>query len=426
MGIMTDLTELKKKQSLYRSLVKNMNEAVCMDDSEGNVIYANPKFIEIMGYTLDEAMCMKVVDFMDKKNAMKVDEVDRTLRKKGESSSYEITLVTKSGEQIPILLSGSPGVEGGTIGIMTDLRELKKKEEKEHVLSSAIMYGTDAVICVDGKGIIQSWNKGAKMVFGYSAHDAEEKPLSLIFKKEDYEPFLSQSCVQYNVELTGKHNKKQDVIASVTVCPILHDEQKTPTAFIIIARDITAQRKFEEELMLKYQKIRDAYNKFGIIRRQMDYIFDLTIMYADTHDSQALGDFIVNSVVMLSRASACTLRLFDEKKNTLNLLSTFGVMEDWKGKSTVEYQGSLVEKAFKQGMPLKIIDITKEPKYASMHLAKKHNFCSALIIPLTFRGKLVGSLSLYVTPDKKLELFENEFIEKYATLIGIVLATVSQ
>ena len=420
-GIMTDLTALKKQESMYRKLVENMNEAVWMGDEQERTVYANPKFCELMEMTLEEMLGKQSYEFWDKESAKKVRQVNSTDRKRGISSCYEGTLVSKSGKRTPVLLSGTPLPSGGTIGMMTDLRELKKKEEKERVLSSAIMYGTDAVLSVDKKGNIQSWNKGAKMIFGYSQNEIEEKPLSTIFSTEDYEPLLSKSNIQYNIELTGKHKNAQDTVVSVTVCPIIHSEEKIPSAFILIARDITAQRKFEEEVMLKYQKIRDAYNKFGIIRRQMDYIFDLTLLYASTHDAKALGDFIVNSVIMLSRADACTLRLHDREKGNLGLLASFGVTGDWLGKSIVKYKDSLVEKAYEQGAPIKVIDIMKEPKYSSPHLAKKHNFCSVLIIPLTFRGELVGGLSLYVSPQKKLELFENDFIEKYALLIGIVL-----
>lgn len=407
--------------TLYRKLVENMNEAVWMGDAQERTVYANPKFCELMEMTVEEMMGRESYEFWDKESAKKVRQVNNTNRRQGVSSSYEGTLVSKSGKRIPVLLSGTSLSDGGTIGIMTDLRELKKKEEKERVLSSAIMYGTDAVFSIDMKGIILSWNKGAKVIFGYNQDDIVGKPLSHIFNNENYKPFLSQPNVQYNIELVGKHKNKQDVVVSITACPIAHEDPKRPTSFICIARDITSQRRFEEEVMLKYQKIRDAYNKFGVIRRQMDYIFDLTLLYASTHNTKALGDFIVNSVIMLSRADACTLRLYDKKKMNLVLLASFGVTGDWLGKSTVKYKGSLAEKAYELGAPIKVIDIMKEPKYTSPHLARKHNFCSVLIIPLSFRNEIVGCLSLYVTPEKKLELFENDFIEKYATLVGIVL-----
>jgi PAS domain S-box-containing protein len=44
------------------------------------------------------------------------------------SSGYEGDLLTKGGDRIPVLLSGTPLPDGGTIGIMTDLREIRKKE----------------------------------------------------------------------------------------------------------------------------------------------------------------------------------------------------------------------------------------------------------------------------------------------------------
>jgi len=86
-------------------------------------------------------------------------------RKKGESSSYEGNLVTKSGKIIPVMTNGTPLPDGGTIGIMTDLREIKAKEENEKILFNAVQYSTDAIIICDKDGNISSWNKGAHIIF---------------------------------------------------------------------------------------------------------------------------------------------------------------------------------------------------------------------------------------------------------------------
>ena len=41
---------------LYRRLVDHMNEAVWMGDKYERTMYVNPKFCELMGYTLDEVI----------------------------------------------------------------------------------------------------------------------------------------------------------------------------------------------------------------------------------------------------------------------------------------------------------------------------------------------------------------------------------
>lgn len=105
----------------------------------------------------------------------------------------------------------------------------------------------------------------------------------------------------------------------------------------------------------------------------------------------------------------------------MELLSSFGP-QDWEGKSNIKFKNSLAEKAFLQESPLKIIDITTESKYQSKYLAKKNDLCSLLLIPLKFRSKFIGSISLYASPNRKSEIFENDFIEKYAKIIETVMA----
>jgi signal transduction protein with GAF and PtsI domain len=118
---------------------------------------------------------------------------------------------------------------------------------------------------------------------------------------------------------------------------------------------------------------------------------------------------------------ACSLRIYDAGRQTITLLSSFGLGEDWRGKKVIAYKDSVVKRAFEKGSPQKIIDLASDVTYHSKNLARKSNFTSMLSIPLIFRGKLVGGLSLYVGPDKKVEILENDFIEKYAELVSVVL-----
>ncbi len=421
-GIVTDLSELKKKESLYRKIIEHMNEALLIGDINECTTYANPKFCSMLGYSLEEILGKSGYDFLDDACVKKVRHINTHYRKRGLSSSYEATLVSKDGTKIPVYVSGAPLPDGGTIGFMTDLTELKKKEETERILTQAIALSNDAVVTLDHTGKICSWNKGAKIVFGYKDEEMIGESLTRIFSQEDVDNILKHTQVIYNFELRGTHKNKSYLDISTTVTPIFFESSVSPSFYyVLIARDITSKTKFEEELALKYQKMQEAYNKFGIIRRQMDYMIDMLDLCASYHDFQNVADFIVSSVIMLTRVDACVLRVHNEKKETLDLVSYFGLSDDWKGKAIVRYKNSIAEKAFNKKMPLKIIDVAREPRYHSPYLAKKHHVSSLLLIPLVFQSKLIGTLSLYARPERKLEIFENEFIEKYAKLIEVVV-----
>lgn len=422
-GIMTDLTELKEKESLYSQLVNNMNEGVWFGDKDEKTLFANRRYCEMTGYSLDEIVGKEAYQLWDAESVKKVKEVNK-LRKKGISSSYEATLLNKSGKHIPVLASGSPLKNGGTMGIVMDLSELKAKAESEKILNRAVEYANDAIIIFNENFKIESWNKGAKTIFGHKKEEILGANLSEIIKKEDLKGLLESNEMVYNHQLTGIHKNKNDLHISATITPIEHQYERNKATYLLIARDISNQKKFQEELTVKYNKMREAYNKFGIVRRQMDYSFELLDMCKYFHDKKTIADFVVSSIIMLTKVDACTFRLYNTQKDTLELIACFGVEEEWRGKASVPYKGSLTEQAFNKKMPMKIIDVAKNHRYKSKHLVKKHNLCSLLLIPLVFRSELVGSLSLYAKPEKKLEIFENEFIEQYAKIIELIAGSI--
>ncbi len=421
-GIMTDLRELKEKESIYRQLVENMAEAVWMGDENEKTVYANPKFCKLVGYSLEEMIGKQSYIFWDEESAKKVKNTNTSKRKKGESSSYTWNLLSKSWEKISVMLNWTPLPDGGTIGIMTDLRELKEKEENEKILYNAVQYSTDAIIMCNPKWEITSWNKGAQIIFWHK-NTVIWKNISSLFDKEDISEILRSDEVVNKYELIWKHKNKSKLDISVTQTHIFDIHKTEIASYLLICRDITNHRKIELEMESKYKKIREVYKSIGVIKRQSDYIFELLEMSESYHyDNQSIGDFIVTSIIMLTHVDGCELRILDKKEDKLDMISHFWFSQDWDGKKRITLKWSLAEQAYKNRKPLKIIDILKEPKYQTPALARKHGMTSLLLIPLISWGDLIWVISLYTKASKKLEIFENEFIEKYAKVIQLVLA----
>jgi len=409
--------------TVYRKLLENMAEAVWMGDENEKTIYANPKFCKLVGYSLEEMIGQESYIFWDEESAKTVRNTNAWKRKKWESSSYFWNLLTKSGKIIPVKLNGTPTPDGWTIGIMTDLRELKEKEESEKILYNAVQYSTDAIIMCNQDWEINSWNKWAQLSFWHKQDTIIWENLSIIFSKKDIHYILQTEEQVNKYELKAKHKNKSTLHIAITQTHIYEDAQKEKLSYLLICRDITQHRRIEEEMESKYKKIRDVYENIGIIKRQSDYIFDLLAMYEKYHqDKKSIWDFIVTSIIMLTHVDGCELRLYNKSEDKLEMVSHFGFTQDWSWKKKIHFSWSLAEQAYKNGKPLKIIDILQEPKYQTPALARKHGMSSLLLIPLQAKWKFIGMLSLYTTADKKLEIFENEFIEKYSKVIQLVLA----
>src|SRR3989338_2626141 len=67
----------------FKKLVEHMNEGVWMGDKNERTIYANPKFCQMTGYTLEEMIGKVSYDFWDEESAKRVRNINTGERKKG-------------------------------------------------------------------------------------------------------------------------------------------------------------------------------------------------------------------------------------------------------------------------------------------------------------------------------------------------------
>ncbi len=423
-GIIADLRAIRKEELQFRHLVEHMNEIVWILDESHKTVYVNPRFTALTGYTLQEVRGRPPYEFYDAEGWKRVRWALEHERPKGIASDLEATLITKSGKPLSVLISGSSHPSGGFIGVITDITELRKKERSEHMLSSAVTHANDAMIIVGPTKRIESWNKGAKIMFGYRAEEMIGQTLERIFSRVEATELVRSKNAHLKIELRGKHKNKHAVPVSITSTIVRMDNDPKHSIRLLVIRDISLRLKYDEELTSKYLKLREAYNEFGTVRRQMDYMFELTDLCIASTSLKSLGDFIVNAIIMLAKVDACALRIYRPEIDSLELISSFGLHEEWKGKKIVPLSASLMKRAYDRRCPLKSIDLMSESAYHSKHLARKSNFASALVIPLLKGSTIVGGLTLYVGPNKKLEVFENEFIERFAKLVSLALTTV--
>src|ERR1041385_8422554 len=127
-------------------------------------------------------------------------------------------------------------------------RNLASAELAPYWLAALIESADDAIISKTLDGIITSWNKGAKPIFGYTADEVIGKSVTILIPAghEDEEPAIlarlraGKRIEHYETIRVTKDGRLLDI--SLTVSPI-----RGPNGEIIgasnIARDITAQRQ---------------------------------------------------------------------------------------------------------------------------------------------------------------------------------------
>lgn len=120
-----DFLKSKGKEDLMK-IIDNAPIAIWMGDSNEETTYANSRFEDLVGYSLDEMMGRKSFEFWTKESIETVQNNNEN-RLHGEKSTYEGDLLAKNQDIVPVRLTGIP-ISTGTVGMMLDLRELRKEE----------------------------------------------------------------------------------------------------------------------------------------------------------------------------------------------------------------------------------------------------------------------------------------------------------
>ena len=250
---------LSASEKRYRTLVDTMKDGLVAVDRQRRITFVNPAMCSLLGYPESELLERDLLKFFDSANRL-VLESHLNKRLKGHSSSYEIEVTTKGGDNIPILISASPLIdhEGrllGSMAIYTDLREHRRMEGELRQAASEWRQCFDAledmVVVISNDCNIQRCNKALTKYLGLAFSEIVGQPCYNIMHGVDTQPPV---CPQREVMATGKarvqdyFDPKTGRLFSLTVSPISSDDGKVMGS-VHLYRDITEHRRQEKERM---------------------------------------------------------------------------------------------------------------------------------------------------------------------------------
>ncbi len=125
-------TRLGESEQRYRQLVETMNEGLVNISEENLIMYANPKFCDMLGYSNDELVGLNINRLFEEE---RIEFVEKQIvnRKKGINKSYEIEFVRKDKRRVSTIISPRGKFDQnnqyiGSLAVVTDITLLKEAE----------------------------------------------------------------------------------------------------------------------------------------------------------------------------------------------------------------------------------------------------------------------------------------------------------
>ena len=130
----------------------------------------------------------------------------------------------------------------------------RTRVEAQARLAAIIESSDDAIVSKTLDGIIKTWNKGAERIFGWTAEEVIDKPITILIPHDrlDEEPEILlrlRRGERVDHFETIRQTKDGTLInVSVTISPV-RDADGRIIGVSKVARDITLQKRFERELL---------------------------------------------------------------------------------------------------------------------------------------------------------------------------------
>jgi len=407
--------ELRASEGKYKDLIEDINDGyvVLKAGEKDTIAFANRKFAEILGYSLEELIGQpgaKIVPASEKEHLMelrrRLSGGDTTLQR------YETKLLTKTGEEVPVEVSFKLiEYEGwfATAGIVRDITERKRAEEGMRVKDSAIESSINAIALADLEGNLIYVNSSFLQLWGYDSdkevlskpavefwQEAEEAAeiIGALYKKGSWRGelvALKKDGSAFDAQLSGS---------------VVRDEDGKPICMMASFIDITKRKRAEEELLRHIERIE--------VTAELTHTIVSSLNIEDVYEAFTTG---VRRLVDFDRASIDIV-----EEDSLRFLAVSSTVEtELVTGAIAPLEGSATEWVVENKRTNIETDFAQERQFPMDETLLKEGLRSAIRLPLFSRGEVIGTFNLSSCRSHAYGEREQEILEELAGQIAVAI-----
>jgi PAS domain S-box-containing protein len=246
------------------AIIQTARTVILVLDTQGCVVRFNPYFEELSGWALSEAQGRSWFD-------MFLPETDRqTIRRRFQSAvqgdrtvANVNPILTKDGRLIEIEWYDAPLTdgEGKVVGLLCSGQDTSSRREAEKAIRESefriraiLNTAADAIITIDGRGIIRSVNSATERMFGYTQQELVGKNVSMLMPKpycDEHDGYLARymktgqaHIIGIGRELVAKRKNGTVFAVDLAVSRVDHLDE-----FTGIIRDISVRKELQKQVL---------------------------------------------------------------------------------------------------------------------------------------------------------------------------------
>ena len=264
MGTSLDISErkemeeqLRESEALYRGLVDMSPDIIGAVDMDGLVLFNSPSAVRIQGMRPEEVVGQPFENLVTPDERQRAAEAFGDVMQNGSVDNFRCRMLRADGsatmtETSARLIRDGAGEPREIVYITRDIEDRWKAEERLRYHAGLMASVPDAVFSMDMNRVIQSWNKTAAELYGWTAEEAVGRLARDVLqpvddKAQDERRAALLEHGGWRGEVINRHRDGRllTVLASVAV---FKDEAGQPAGIVAVSRDITERKQLKAHM----------------------------------------------------------------------------------------------------------------------------------------------------------------------------------
>jgi len=403
LGAIRDVTERRKADARFRSLLESAPDPIVIVDGEGRIVLVNQETERVFGYAREELLGRPVELLLPER--FRGDHVrDRARyqaapRTRTMGQGMELPARRKDGSEFPVEISLSPTeAEDGTliISVIRDMTERKRAEAKFRGLLEA---APDAMVISNPEGEILLVNSQTEKLFGGSREALIGQPVETLMPERFRERHTAHRTsyaaaptlreMGGGLELYGRRTDGEEFPVEISLSPLETEEGLLITSSI---RDVSERKR-------ALGALRESTAQLDIEVKSLARLHALVARLLVSTDLNSAIEEVLDASIALLGAEMGNVQVLDPRSRVLRITAHRGFNKEFLDHfSTVGLDDeSACGRAMRSGERVIIEDVQADPEYAPHRLiAAAAGYRAVQSTPLIGRsGEVLGMLSTH-------------------------------
>ncbi|OHX13997.1 EAL domain-containing protein [Chromobacterium sphagni] len=250
---------LRRSENKYRELFWSNLDGIVISSLDGQVIDANPAFLNLMCYSLDQLKQQNFWSLVaEESEALERFNLDNKVLRFGYCDEFEATYLNRFDNQVPVsvktvAMRDAFGRINAVWRMVRDISEKRAAEERVQLAAKVFENTVEGIMITDADRRIRSVNRAFTEITGYTQHEVLGQKTSILSSGRHDQPFYDQmwqAIAEYGSwqgELWNRR-KNGEVYPEWLAINAVRNSLEEITHYVAIFSDLTERKAADERI----------------------------------------------------------------------------------------------------------------------------------------------------------------------------------